>query len=225
MAGRHRRRRGRAATTARTGRSSRTRRSTRWSSPSGPPTPTARTRSATTRCRPSPSVAPTPGTSISSPRASTCWACAIPDSSIDQANGGARVGSRFFRGSGTSQSAAVVSGLAALYLQKYPGAAPDQVKAALMANATAPNYVKRIFAGWACPTSTRPSGHRSPPVGRGPARHRSDRYRQPRGRSRLRPRLERLRPPLRRDGHLRAGLGRDGVRCSSTTGRRWTVRT
>src|SRR4051812_635033 len=74
-----------------------------------------------------------------------------PNSSADQANAGARVGSRFFRGSGTSQSAAVVSGLAALYLQKYPGASPDQVKAALMAAATAPTYVKKIFAGVGVP--------------------------------------------------------------------------
>src|SRR3954468_3871477 len=74
-----------------------------------------------------------------------------PNSSADQANAGARVGSRFFRGSGTSQSAAVVSGLAALYLQKYPGATPDQVKAALMAAATAPTYVKKIFAGVGVP--------------------------------------------------------------------------
>jgi serine protease AprX len=74
-----------------------------------------------------------------------------PNSSVDEANAGARVGSRFFRGSGTSQSAAVVSGLAALYLQKYPGATADQVKAALMANATAPNYVKKVFAGVGVP--------------------------------------------------------------------------
>jgi serine protease AprX len=74
-----------------------------------------------------------------------------PNGNADQGNPGARVGSRFFRGSGTSQSAAVVSGLAALYLQKYPGATPDQVKAALMANATAPTYVKRIFAGVGVP--------------------------------------------------------------------------
>src|SRR4051812_21247335 len=74
-----------------------------------------------------------------------------PNSSVDQANPGARVGTRFFRGSGTSQSAAVVSGLAALYLQKYPGASPDQVKAALMTNATPPTYVKKIFAGVGVP--------------------------------------------------------------------------
>jgi serine protease AprX len=74
-----------------------------------------------------------------------------PNGNVDQANPGARVGNRFFRGSGTSQSAAVVSGLAALYLQKYPTATPDQVKAALMSNATPPSYVKKIFAGLGVP--------------------------------------------------------------------------
>ncbi len=42
------------------------------------------------------------------------------------------LGDRFFRGSGTSQSAALVSGAVALVLQKYPNATPDQVKALLM---------------------------------------------------------------------------------------------
>src|SRR4051795_8967397 len=74
-----------------------------------------------------------------------------PGGSIDLANPGARVGSRFLRGSGTSQAAAVVSGLAALYLQKYPAATPDQVKKALMTNATAPSYVKQVFTGLGVP--------------------------------------------------------------------------
>jgi serine protease AprX len=39
---------------------------------------------------------------------------------------------RLFRGSGTSQAAAVVSGAAALLLQAYPQLTPDQVKAALV---------------------------------------------------------------------------------------------
>jgi serine protease AprX len=43
---------------------------------------------------------------------------------------------RFFRGSGTSQAAAVVSGAVALLLQKRPTLTPDQVKAILMGTAT-----------------------------------------------------------------------------------------
>jgi serine protease AprX len=45
------------------------------------------------------------------------------------------VGSDLFRGSGTSQAAAVVSGLAALLLQQRPALTPDQVKAALTSTA------------------------------------------------------------------------------------------
>ncbi|GAC1577637.1 MAG: hypothetical protein NVS3B24_09020 [Candidatus Dormibacteria bacterium] len=60
-----------------------------------------------------------------------------PGSYIDHnyASTGA-VTSRFFRGSGTSESAAVVSGAAALLLQQRPQATPDQVKAILKATAT-----------------------------------------------------------------------------------------
>jgi serine protease AprX len=75
----------------------------------------------------------------------------VPGGSADVANAGARVGGRFFRGSGTSQSAAVVSGLAALYLQKYPQATPDQVKKALMTNSTPPTSVKPLFTGLGVP--------------------------------------------------------------------------
>ncbi|HEY2802786.1 MAG TPA: S8 family serine peptidase [Actinomycetota bacterium] len=52
-----------------------------------------------------------------------------PGSQIDQAYPGAVVGGRFFRGSGTSQAAAIVSGAAALMVQRTPGITPDQVKA------------------------------------------------------------------------------------------------
>jgi serine protease AprX len=74
-----------------------------------------------------------------------------PNSKADQSYPSARVANRFFRGSGTSQSAAVVSGLAALYLQKYPGATPNQIKKALMASAVAPSSVKTVFAGVGVP--------------------------------------------------------------------------
>ena len=62
-----------------------------------------------------------PGVSIESLR--------DPGSMIDSAHPGSVVDTRFFRGSGTSQASAVVSGAAALVLQARPGLNPDQVKA------------------------------------------------------------------------------------------------
>jgi serine protease AprX len=50
-----------------------------------------------------------------------------PGSGIDVAYPGARVGESLFRGSGTSQSSAVVAGAAALLFQKYPNATPIQM--------------------------------------------------------------------------------------------------
>jgi serine protease AprX len=54
-----------------------------------------------------------------------------PGSYLDQTYPQARVGDRYFRGSGTSQAAAMVSGAAADILSARPGMTPDQVKAAL----------------------------------------------------------------------------------------------
>jgi serine protease AprX len=68
-----------------------------------------------------------------------------PGSSIDKNNPWAVVNNRFFRGSGTSQSTAVVSGLAALYLSRYPNATPDQVKYALWRSANVPNSVRAAY--------------------------------------------------------------------------------
>ncbi len=65
-----------------------------------------------------------PGKSIVSRRA--------PGSNADVNYPQARVANRLFLGSGTSQSAAVVSGMAALILSERPNATPDQVKALLM---------------------------------------------------------------------------------------------
>ena len=59
-----------------------------------------------------------------------------PGSYLDLTQPNARVSQRFFRGSGTSQAAAVVSGAAALLLQQRPGLTPDQVKRLLMSTAT-----------------------------------------------------------------------------------------
>jgi serine protease AprX len=68
-----------------------------------------------------------------------------PGSQIDLTHPAGRVGySRFFRGSGTSQAAAFVSGAAALLLHQRPSITPDQVKALLKSSATAiPNATSR----------------------------------------------------------------------------------
>jgi serine protease AprX len=68
-----------------------------------------------------------PGVSITSLR--------NPGSQIDEAHPSAVVNERFFRGSGTSQAAAVVSGASALLLQARPELTPDQVKKLLTATA------------------------------------------------------------------------------------------
>ncbi len=58
-----------------------------------------------------------------------------PGSAVDDANPGSRVESDYFRGSGTSFSAAVVSGAVALLLSKEPALTPDQVKHRLTSTA------------------------------------------------------------------------------------------
>jgi serine protease AprX len=68
----------------------------------------------------------TPGRSIVSLR--------DPGSLLDTTFASAQVGDDEFKGSGTSQSAAVLSGAIALVLQRYPSLTPDQVKATLMAS-------------------------------------------------------------------------------------------
>jgi serine protease AprX len=52
----------------------------------------------------------------------------VPGSWIDNLDGKTLLGDRFMRGSGTSESAAIASGAAALILDKFPNATPDQVK-------------------------------------------------------------------------------------------------
>jgi len=58
-----------------------------------------------------------------------------PGGYLDETYPGARVGERLFKGSGTSQAAAVVSGAVALLLERQPGLTPDEVKAALVRGA------------------------------------------------------------------------------------------
>jgi serine protease AprX len=59
----------------------------------------------------------------------------VPGSTLDEEFPAARIGDGWFRGSGTSQATAVVSGLVALLLQARPDLTPDQVKALLKAGA------------------------------------------------------------------------------------------
>lgn len=69
-----------------------------------------------------------PGRSLISLRA--------PGSYADVENPGAVVNERFFLGSGTSQAAAVVSGLAALLVDADPSRSPDEIKDALLRGAS-----------------------------------------------------------------------------------------
>jgi serine protease AprX len=61
---------------------------------------------------------------------------AVPGSYLHDTYPEARVGDHSFRGSGTSQAAAVVSGAAALLLQQRPWLSPDQVKHLLTSTAS-----------------------------------------------------------------------------------------
>jgi serine protease AprX len=70
-----------------------------------------------------------------------------PQSFIDQAFPSGRNGTRFFLGSGTSQSTALVSGAAALLLQRRPALVPDQVKRVFMATAVPFQSASNIYRG------------------------------------------------------------------------------
>jgi serine protease AprX len=60
----------------------------------------------------------------------------VPGSFIDQQYGSTgQVGTRFFRGSGTSQAAAATTGAAALLLQQRPSLTPDELKLLLTSTA------------------------------------------------------------------------------------------
>jgi serine protease AprX len=58
-----------------------------------------------------------------------------PGSTIDIAHPEARIGDSYFKGTGTSQAAAIMSGVAALMFQANPGLSPDAVKGALIKTA------------------------------------------------------------------------------------------
>jgi len=59
----------------------------------------------------------------------------VPGSYIDENHPEGVLGTTYFRGSGTSEATAIVSGAVALVLQKYPSLTPDQVKQFFAANA------------------------------------------------------------------------------------------
>jgi len=70
-----------------------------------------------------------------------------PGSFVDVNYPDARVGTRFLRGSGTSQATAITAGAVALYLQRYPKATPDEVKRAFMSSATPLSGVPALLCG------------------------------------------------------------------------------
>jgi len=89
------------------------------------------------------------GVDVSAPGVSV-MSLRVPDGFVDQNVTTGKVGTRFQRASGTSQSTAVVSGLAALILSKLPFATPDQVKALLTLGAQpvkADTQNKREYVG------------------------------------------------------------------------------
>jgi serine protease AprX len=68
----------------------------------------------------------------------------VPNSYLDMTYPDGIIDGRYFRGSGTSQAAAITSGAVALILQKYPAMSPDQVRAFLTANAVSLSVPPRL---------------------------------------------------------------------------------
>jgi subtilisin family serine protease len=79
---------------------------------------------------------------------------------MDTSYPAARIGDLLFRGSGTPQAAAVVSGAAALLISQRPNLTPDQVKALLHRDRVAAGRCRR-GRPWVGPRGgERPAGHR-----------------------------------------------------------------
>jgi serine protease AprX len=92
-----------------------------------------------------------------------------PGSYVDSLHAPARYGDRLFKGSGTSQAAAVVSGAIALLLEQRPTLTPDQVKALLRKTASPMLFADSAGRGAGqvnvagAGTSTAPSGSQTTP--------------------------------------------------------------
>jgi serine protease AprX len=71
----------------------------------------------------------------------------VPGSVIDDSYPEARMSSTLFRGNGTSQAAAVVSGVAALMLQANPSLTPNEIKARLVKSAVRLGNADRRLQG------------------------------------------------------------------------------
>ena len=141
-----------------------------------------------------------PGTSVVS--------LADPGSVIaDQYASTGAVGTRFFRGSGTSEAAAVVSGLAALLVQEHPQATPDQIKALLTSTAAPVAGGARRASGSGEAMAS--SAVQAPLPAAVQSFAELDRHRLAGGRPRLSPRHPPRRRPQGREGHLRRCRGHD----------------
>jgi serine protease AprX len=70
-----------------------------------------------------------------------------PGSYADQNNPSADLGDQYFRGSGTSEAAAYVTGAVALLLQEYPQLSPDQVKQMLKESSDPLQGSSRLWQG------------------------------------------------------------------------------
>jgi serine protease AprX len=80
-----------------------------------------------------------PGVHVQGPR--------DPGSYVDQGNPSAELGDQYFRGSGTSEAGAYVTGAVALLLQEHPQLSPDQVKRMLKESSDPLSGYSKLWQG------------------------------------------------------------------------------